>query len=208
MAWWINADNVNQSVPNRSLEAEILDTEKDPNTIRIKAIGLVDISIFLNDELVDLDRPVRVEINGKLVFDKVPPMDEGAKELGRDPKFLFNRNPKNSIRKSRYYGWLRSAALIRMAVPAPPAPPPAPTGPAATPREEEVAAKLKAKCETLLEANPEPTGDVRARIIKILERVAGMPRNAQSAWAKEQLAALTSEGGASEASGEPPAGDK
>ena len=182
LAWWINADSVNMSASERYIEAEVLDTEKDPNTIRIKAVGVHDMTIYVNDDLVDMDRPVRVEINDQVIRNAVFEVPEQLKAFGRDLRYMFNR-PDFRIRQSRYYGWLRAAAMTRVPVPAAKVPE-KPTGPAATADEEAQAAKFRKKIELAIEG-----GDTD-RAKRLLVRLCELPRNAQSAWAKEQAEKL------------------
>ncbi len=113
---WINLDNPNWAAPKRELTVSVLDTEKDPNTIRIKAEGINTLSIFLSDDLVDLDRKLRVEINGHVEYDKVVPLvDPLMKTVGRDFDFLFNREPVR-IRSSMFFGWLAPSRIVSLNV--------------------------------------------------------------------------------------------
>ncbi len=125
-AQWIVLTKVDEHAPEVGLAVEALDTEDDPNTIRIDARGVERLNVYLNDDLVDLDRPVRLDVNGEV------------RELGlveRDFDRLFYKDP--DIRHNMNFGWLYTALLEDVAVPAPgpapfepePAPAPAEPGP-------------------------------------------------------------------------------
>ncbi len=117
LAQWINIEAVDEAAPLRALDVEIVDTKADPNTVRIEAIGIRGISIFLNDTLVDLDREVRVVVNGKPVEAcQVEASKPGDSRVRLPAKFartidgMFD-SQRISIRKSMFYGWLFPVAL-------------------------------------------------------------------------------------------------
>ncbi len=89
---WLTADNINKRASAKPgdpdfplMEAEI---DKAANAIRIRTVNVTDLSVFLNDGLVDLSKPVVIEVNGK----------ERVKDMfARDLLFLFeNRYFNNS----------------------------------------------------------------------------------------------------------------
>lgn len=97
---WLTADNINKRVTAKPgdpdfprLEAEV---DRAANTIRIHTVNVTDLSVFLNDALVDLSKPVIIEVNGK----------QRIKELfQRDLLFLFeNRYYNNSGDYGVYVG--------------------------------------------------------------------------------------------------------
>lgn len=122
-AYWINIDVLDESVPVPTIEAGLVDTPEAPNTVRITSTGVRGITLFLNDELIDLDREVRVVINGK-------PLDECRIESNRPEGTavrlpstfartldgMFDRNML-SIRKTQIYGWLFPVVLEQIAIP-------------------------------------------------------------------------------------------
>lgn len=115
LAYWVNLDALWDG-PKRVVEVEISD--KEPNTITIQAIGVEELSLFLDDDLVDLDQSIKVRINGILVHDqKLEPREKYA-EIKRDLKEIFEK-PVVDVRKFRYYGWLKPASIVRMSVPPP-----------------------------------------------------------------------------------------
>jgi len=116
LPYWINLDDVQWKAKERLLDVEVLDTKAAPNTIRIQARGITALSLFLNDDLVDLDRKVRVVINGHVEHDAVIELHEKALEtVGRDFDWLFDREPVR-IRQSMYFGWLTPAWLVDLGV--------------------------------------------------------------------------------------------
>ncbi len=134
LAYWVNLGGTNWDVPKREISVDVVDTEKEPNTIKIKTIGIDSLSLFLNDDIVDLDRNVRVEINGHVEHDERIAASDRFKKVGRDFDFLFNREPVR-IRVSMFFGWLTPARIVSLAVrpprhaPEPPPPPPPPPEP-------------------------------------------------------------------------------
>jgi len=116
LPYWINLDGVKWSAKERHLDVEVVDTKASPNTIRIQARGITTLSMFLNDDIVDLDRKVRVEINGHVEYDaKIEPQEKALATLGRDFDFLFNREPVR-IRLSMFFGWLTPARIVDLGV--------------------------------------------------------------------------------------------
>ena len=118
LAHWVNLDGLDPAEPERTLRAEVVDTDADPNTVRLFTHGIRTLTLFLNDRLVDLDRPVRVVVNGR-------PISEARVAGGKDPGGtrvdLPARFPRTldatldrgglSIRKSLYFGWLFPVVL-------------------------------------------------------------------------------------------------
>jgi len=128
LPFWINLDKLDWRAPERLLTADVIDSEEDPNTIRITAKAIERLSIFLNDDLVDLDRPVRVLINGRLVYDKRPRHRAKVYRLSREVMQLFENEPLR-IRRSMYFGYLMPARIVGLDVPPWVKPPPAPEPP-------------------------------------------------------------------------------
>ncbi|MBM3985964.1 MAG: hypothetical protein FJ296_09810 [Planctomycetes bacterium] len=89
---WLTADNINKRATAQPGDPDFprmeADVDRAANTIRIRTVNVTDLSVFLNDALVDLSKPVVIEVNGK----------ERVKELfQRDLLFLFeNRYYNNS----------------------------------------------------------------------------------------------------------------
>lgn len=164
----------------RSLTVERLDTKDDPNTLKLTTKGVLDLTLFLNDEIVDLDRDVRVVINGKQVL---------KERFERTLERVFDKQPIES-RQAMYFGLLFPAMSKQIFVPEPEAPPapaaaPSPTVPAATADEEaKAASKLKEAEEAVAAGDTE-----RAR--KILEAVLKLwPASKAAEQAKDQLSKL------------------
>jgi hypothetical protein len=116
LPYWVNLDGVDWYAALLTLRVQVVDTEENPNTICLRAEGIDRLSLFLDDDVVDLDRPVRVLINGHLAHDEIlEPKDERMKALGRDLDILFNREPVR-IRQSMFFGWLKPARIVNLRV--------------------------------------------------------------------------------------------
>ncbi len=192
LPYWVNLDAPKWGAPARNIEVEVVDTEKEPNTIKIRAVGVNDLSLFLNDDIVDLDKKVRVEINGHVEHDEVlVPPNERMKTVGRDLDVLFNREPVR-IRSSMYFGWLTPARIVRLPVRPPakkeePKPTtPKDTGPKATPEEEEKAERYYQKAGVF-----EKKGNLE-RAAEWYQRVVDLPLNKFTADAQKKLEELKS----------------
>ncbi len=118
LAHWVNLDILDEPPVVPTLDVAVLDTKDDPNTVSLKTKGVRSLTLFLSDQLLDLDRPVRVVVNGK-------PVTEARISAGNDPagklvtlpgKFertldeMLDRKTL-SIRKSLYFGWLFPVVL-------------------------------------------------------------------------------------------------
>jgi hypothetical protein len=190
LPYWVNLDSPLWSAPERTVKVEVIDTEETPNTIRIEAVGVGELSLYLNDGIVDLDRKVRVEINGHVAHDKlIEPSDERMKKVGRDLDMLFNRDPVK-IRKSMYFGWLSPVRLTRLEVRPPEVKEeekpetPKDTGPKATAEEESLAKRYMGKVEYF-----EKRGNIE-QAIKFIQLVLDLPTNKYTQDAQEKLAVL------------------
>ncbi|MDA1196074.1 MAG: hypothetical protein O2894_12965, partial [Planctomycetota bacterium] len=193
LPYWINIDSANWGPgAKREIRAEVIDTPDNPNTIKIEATSAIDtVSLFLNDDIVDLDRKVRVIINGHVEYDALLKIqDERLECVGRDFDFLFNRDPL-LIRDSMYFGWLTPSRIVQMVVRPPEEKvepkkdePAKDEGPQATAEDEVIAERLMGKARDLVEAG---TID---RAIELLERILGMPKNKQTTAAGELLAKI------------------
>lgn len=192
LAYWVNFDAVGPATVDRGIDLEVLDTAEAPNTIKIEARGVSELSLFLNDEIVALDRPVRVVINGHVEHDGIVPLtSESVAPVKRDLDVLFNREPAK-IRQSMWFGFLYPARIVRLEVQPPEAATPVaaksetpePAAPPASAEEEEMAKRLKEKAGHYLKE-----GDSE-NALKVLQRIVDMPANQQTTWAKERLAEL------------------
>lgn len=169
----------------RTLQVERVDTSEDPNTLRITAEGVLDVTLFLHDGIIDLGREVRVVINGKQVL---------KERFERTLERVFDKQPLEA-RKSMYFGLLFPAMTKMLYVPekaAPPAPSAEPAAPAEGPGPATVSADDEAKAEAKVKEAEEAVaaGDVeRAR--KIFEAVVKKwPGSKAAARAKDLLAKL------------------
>lgn len=89
---WLTAGQINRRVTAKpgdadfpSMSAEI---ERESNTIRIRTVNVTELHVYLNDALVDLSKPVTIEVNGKPALKRA---------FNRDLNFLLeNRFFNNS----------------------------------------------------------------------------------------------------------------
>ncbi|MDJ0973822.1 MAG: hypothetical protein QNJ98_05135 [Planctomycetota bacterium] len=129
-AHWINFEQVTLAAEECGVVVSVDDAE---NTINIEAKAITELSLFLNDDVVDLSRPVKVVVNGHV---------EREEDVARDLDMLFNRDPLK-LRTSMYFGLLFPARLVRIGVRAPvKKEPEKPTTPAASPEDEAWAVKV------------------------------------------------------------------
>lgn len=187
----------NWNKENRTLKVEVLDTKEDPNTIKIEANGIINLSAFLTDEIVDLGREVRVVINGKEV---------SKQKYERSLEQVFEREPV-AARLSMWYGMLASVVMPRTYVPdaptaatggAPPAPGAAPSpAPASTGGESEPAKWLKGAKQYEADGNAAAAETLYTRI------VSQHPTSPEAAEAKTALARMKG-GGTPPAPASPP----
>jgi hypothetical protein len=169
LAQWMNLEAVEGKTP--SLSVESIDTEDDPNSILVSSDGVRSVTIFLSDRVIDLDRPVRVVVNGHAIVDAgVPsnsPKPRAVKlpaRLDRSLDLMFDP-AQFSIRKSMYYGWLYPTALQQIVIrtdasreaacPVPPGGGTTPQDPASKARAEENAQRYFTKAE-----EKEKAGDI------------------------------------------------
>jgi hypothetical protein len=96
LAHWIN---VNSPIPSAELKVKV---DRATNTISIDAQGIEDLSLFLNDRIVDLSKPVKIVANGE---ERGPP-----KTFERKLDTMFEAE-RITIRRSRYFGWLYPVVL-------------------------------------------------------------------------------------------------
>jgi hypothetical protein len=122
---WVVVTGPDYAAPEVSMEVESVDTQDDPNTIKIDARGIEHLRIFLNDEIVDLDRPVRLVVNGEVIE---------VGKIERDFSRLFERDPE--VRRNMNFGWLYTAVIEDVRVPEPKAEEQPAEGPTETAPEE------------------------------------------------------------------------
>ena len=117
LAHWVNLDVLDDPPVVPTLEVAVLDTPEDPNTVSLKTRGVRSLTLFLSDQIVDLDRPVRVLVNGKPATEaRIEGSAQGGKAVTLPGKFdrtldaMLDRKGL-SIRKSLYFGWLYPVVL-------------------------------------------------------------------------------------------------
>jgi len=122
-AHWINLDVLDPGAEKRDLRVRCLDTKEDPNTVRIDARGIRQISIFLSDRQVDLDRDVRLVVNGTVVKEaRIPSNKPGGRAIALPAKLerlldtVFD-HPTVDVRDSLYFGWYFPVSLQSVVVP-------------------------------------------------------------------------------------------
>jgi hypothetical protein len=111
-AHFVNVNEIDPEVKVPSLKVDVLDTTDDPNTVKVSSKGVRAISLFLNDQILSLDKPVRVVVNGRPLSElriltgrearavKLPAL------LDRNADIMLDARDDLSVRKSRYYGFL------------------------------------------------------------------------------------------------------
>jgi hypothetical protein len=116
-AHWINLEVLDPTATNYELRVRCLDTKEDPNTVRIDCAGVVEITAFLSDQLVDLDRPVRLVVNGEVVTEaRTPSNFPGGRvvtlpgRLERSLDTIFDHETVD-VRGSLYFGWWSPVSL-------------------------------------------------------------------------------------------------
>jgi hypothetical protein len=83
--------------------------DRETNTVRLDADGITDVALFLNDDVVDLSKPVKLVLNGK---------SEPPKTFTRNLDTMFE-NEAVAIRDTGYFGWLYPVLLMRLKIPVP-----------------------------------------------------------------------------------------
>ncbi len=118
LAQWVNLDLLDEPPVVPTLEVAVHDTQESPNTVELRTKGVRSLTLFLSDQIVDLDRPVRIVVNGK-------PAAEARIAAGNAPEGKLVTLPARfdrtldatldrkglSIRKSLYFGWLFPVVL-------------------------------------------------------------------------------------------------
>ena len=137
------------------LDVWVVDTAEHPNTIKIRSKAVRGIALLLNDDIVDLNREVRVVVNGEPVTAaQIPDGKENQQvklpaklERSWDTAFVA---PPLRVRKNLQYGMLFSVILDGIKIPGddpaaapPPDPGAAPADPAAPGPQDEAEAKRK-----------------------------------------------------------------
>lgn len=129
-AHWINFEQVNLASDECGV---VVSVNPEENSINIEAKAITELSLFLNDDVVDLNKPVKVVVNGHV---------EREETVERDLDMLFNRDPLR-LRESMYFGLLFPARLVRIGVRAPvKKEPEKPEAPKASAEDEEWAVKV------------------------------------------------------------------
>jgi len=146
------------NVEKRTVDVTVLDTAEDPNTIRIQATGVLDLTALLNDDLVALDKDVRMVVNGKELF---------KGKLERTLERLYDKDPVEA-REAIFFSLLFTTITKQFFAPPPAAAPSTPTpGPAvvADPEKEAKARSWLEKAEGFV------TDGNTEKAVQILERL-------------------------------------
>lgn len=174
-AYWVNVDVATADAPDQELDVKV-DDEK--NEIQIEAKGIKQVSLFLNDEIVDMDRPVRVVINGH---------EEFKGDVERKFDTFFDTDPL-VLRETMFFGLLFSHRLTQIDVRPPKKEEPKEEVPKASKDEE-------ARAERYMNIAKKAMGEgdtdtARKALGKIIE---DLPLNSHTAEAKKLLADLEDE---------------
>ncbi len=178
LAWYVNLDQPYWEDDVREIRVEAVDSEEHPNTLRIDAKGIAEVSVFLSDTILSLDKKVRIVINGILVREEELKLDPSLAAVRRDLDGMFQArgrvNPID-VRRSKYYGWLRSGFYLRIPVPAPtvaasesngePAAP-APVTSGATEEQEVQTSRLLERAKSVISDDPDRARDLLLRICR------------------------------------------
>lgn len=125
LAHWVNIEQV-EAGGAATMKVEVVNDAETQNTIQITSTGVRNLTLFLSDEVVDLNRPVRLVVNGT-------PMREVRVHSSRSPegvlvklpeKFeqhrtldnVFDLIPEFWPRKRMYYGWTFPLAFLKIPV--------------------------------------------------------------------------------------------
>jgi hypothetical protein len=204
VAHWMNVNEVDPAVAMPTLKVEVVNTKDDPNTVKIESVGIRGLSLFLNDEVVCLEEPLRIVLNGRPVTDAqlVTGRPEGKAvklpvKLDRNADVMFDASKELSIRRSRYYGFLFPVMLdfavrsdAEKGEPGGAAPSPAAPASAATPQQEADAAQYFAKAE-----EREKAGDLE-KAKSLLQRAIDVGPTSVKAKAEAKLKELSAKGDA------------
>jgi hypothetical protein len=116
-AHWVNLDEVDPRVREPEMEVAVVPAEAG-SQVRITSWGVRGLSLFLNDRLVDLERPVGVVVNGTPVKEAkvLTGLPAGKRvdlpaKLDRDMDVALDHSPELSVRRSRYYSFLHPVVL-------------------------------------------------------------------------------------------------
>lgn len=213
-AHWVNIEQVEAGeTASATLQVEVVDTAEAPNTIQVTSSGVRSISLFLSDEIVDLNREVKLVINATPVREvKIhsPRNAEGLAvrlparfDVQRSLDNVFDLMPEFWPRRRMYYGWLFPLAFMKVPVRTdraetdgagkPPAPP---DGAPTTPPVDEAAAlreKNALNYFTKAEEN-EAIGDV-AKALKLYRKAVEEGDSSVKAKAEAKVKELEAKAG-------------
>jgi hypothetical protein len=177
LAHWIN---VNQAEKDSDLDVK---ADREKNELHVKGKGVGEIQVFLDDRILDLNRPVKLVLNGK----ERPP-----ETLKRNLDEMFEGD-RLSIRSSGFYGWLYPVTIKGVTIPQPEAPTTpaagtdAATAPAPPPDDgggEDLAGVLFRKA-----GDAEKTGDLK-KAVELLRKAIAVGESSVKAKAEEKLKEL------------------
>lgn len=174
-AYWVNVDVEAADAPDKELDIKV-DDEK--NEINIEAKGIKQLSLFLNDDIVDMNRPVRVLINGHEEF-------KGTLERKLDT--FFDTDPL-VLRETMFFGLLFSHRLTQIDVRPPKKEEPKEEVPQASKDDEARAERYMNIARKAIDEGD--TDTARKALGKIIE---DLPLNSKTAEAKKLLGELEDE---------------
>ncbi len=192
LAHWISIASLDHRASEKTLDVKV-----DNNDIDIRARGVTEIALFLDDTLVDLDKPVKVTINGHLAYKSavVGKPDDDQTKLTRPFDLIFDRKPIE-LRQSMYFGWLMPGRIVGLEV-RPPADAttdkkkPDDNASSVEPKKFEASEKEENDAKRYFTKAQEAhkSGD-KGKASRLLKKVLGLPHNRQSVAAKKLLAEI------------------
>jgi hypothetical protein len=103
LANWVSIERADPMATERSLKVAV---DREKNRIQIDATAIEELRLFLNDQIVDLDKEIQLVVNGH---------EEKKFKVTRDLDMMLDQEPIK-IRKSLYLGWLFPARRDKVRV--------------------------------------------------------------------------------------------
>ena len=191
LPYWISIASLDHRASEKTMDVDLVD-----NKINITARGVTEVALFLDDKLVNLDKPVEVTINGHLAYKSalVGKPDDDQTKLTRPFDLIFDRRPI-LLRESMYFGWLMPGRIVGLEVRAPKKADKGNGSESSTTSSD--AKKFEASEKEELDAQryfdkakeAHASGN-KGKASRLLKKVLGLPHNKQSEAAKKLLSEI------------------